>query len=189
MIGDTTAGNDLASILIKRLGTEKPQRAKGLIMFCLADKADMNISAIIHKTDHRRQKPLKRQPRIEDIFGDGKTTPFCILGWERERHTVQTNFNWSQFRPVSGSSTLLAWRRLCSYSSGQQCWPPHQIHHEIKWKVHSFETASSVISLLFGLCEQEINFLIMYPFQRRKTTPGFYLWRQLGEHLVFWIQF
>lgn len=87
MIGDTTAGNDLASILIKRLGTEKPQRAKGLIMFCLADKADMNISAIIHKTDHRRQKPLKRQPRIEDIFGDGKTTPFCILGWERERGT------------------------------------------------------------------------------------------------------
>lgn len=70
-----------------RLGTEKPQRAKGLIMFCLADKADMNISAIIHKTDHRRQKPLKRQPRIEDIFGDGKTTPFCILGWERERDT------------------------------------------------------------------------------------------------------
>lgn len=172
-----------------RLGTEKPQRAKGLIMFCLADKADMNISAIIHKTDHRRQKPLKRQPRIEDIFGDGKTTPFCILGWERERHTVQTNFNWSQFRPVSGSSTLLAWRRLCSHSSGQQCWPPHQIHHEIKWKVHSFETASSVISLLFGLCEQEINFLIMHPFQRRETTPGFYLWRQLGEHLVFWFQF
>lgn len=46
---------------------------------------------------------------------------------KRERHTDQTNFNWSQFRPVSGSSTLLAWRRLCSYSSGQQCWPPHQI--------------------------------------------------------------
>lgn len=108
---------------------------------------------------------------------------------KRETHTDQTNFNWSQFRPVSGSSTLLAWRRLCSYSSGQQCWPPHQIHHEIKWKVHSFETASSVISLLFGLCEQEINFLIMHPFQRRETTPGFYLWRQLGEHLVFWIQF
>lgn len=85
MKGDTTAGDNLASILIKRLGTEKPQRAKGLIMFCLADKADMNISAIIHKTDHRRQKPLKRQPRIEDLFEDGKTTPFCILGRGRER--------------------------------------------------------------------------------------------------------
>lgn len=87
MIGDTTAGNDLASILIKRLGTEKPQRAKGLIMFCLADKADMNISAIIHKTDHRRQKPLKRQPRIEDLFGDEKTSPAFFFGGggERER--------------------------------------------------------------------------------------------------------
>lgn len=52
-------------------------------MFCLADKADMNISAIIHKTDHRRQKPLKRQPRIEDIFGYGKT---FWGGKEREGH-------------------------------------------------------------------------------------------------------
>lgn len=55
-------------------------------MFCLADKADMNISAIIHKTDHRRQKPLKRQPRIEDIFGDGKQLLSVFWGG-KERDT------------------------------------------------------------------------------------------------------
>lgn len=42
-------------------------------MFCLADTTDMNISAIIHKTDHRRQKLLKRQQRMEDQYSGDKT--------------------------------------------------------------------------------------------------------------------